>query len=173
MKRIIIGILVLNCIAVTLCEEKVFSQMTSRFSSTLPAFSLMDPAGRTFTEKDFANNGVIIVVTAPILSCEETQKEWDRLLDKARPGHKGRVVFVEDMTPSIFRKKALQEMKKEYEPGKDPILLIDSEGKLRKQLGVKLKETAVLVYDRDGKLVLEECRKPNPRSAYDIWKAIE
>lgn len=139
---------------------------------TLPKFSLKDPAGRTFTEKDFSNDGVIVVVTAPILSCEDTQREWDRLFDKARPGKKGRVLFVEDMSPSMFKKKALQAMKKEYEPGKEPILLIDPQGKLRKQLGVKLKETAVLVYDRDGKLVHNECSKPSQQGAYEIWKAI-
>ncbi len=141
------------------------------YSAQLPAFSLQDPTGKIFTQKDF-NHGVILVVTAPILANESYQRGWSDMLVKTKGTSKARVVFVEDMTPSYFKKIALNSMKKEYEPGKDPILLIDHDGALRNNLKVEEKKTIVLVYNKNGKLIYSETGKPSDERARAIWQKI-
>jgi predicted transcriptional regulator len=77
------------------------------------------------------------------------------------------------MSPSSFKGKALSEMKKQSDPGKDPLLLIDPKGEMRKKLGVEKENTIVLVYDKKGKCVHEERGKPSQKSAFQIWKALK
>lgn len=143
----------------------------NNYSTQLPAFSLQDPAGKIFTQKDFAH-GIVLVVTAPILANESYQRGWSDILVKTKGTSKARVVFVEDMTPSYFKKIALNSMKKEYEPGKDPILLIDHDGELRKNLRVEEKKTIVLVYNKNGKLIYSETGRPSDERARAIWHKI-
>jgi hypothetical protein len=143
------------------------------FAAQLPGFSLKDPAGKTFTDKDFGD-GVVVVVTAPILKNQKSQEGWDDDLLKAKPGSsKVKLMFLEDLSASFFKGKALKGMKKDYEPGKEPILLIDKNGKVRKSFKVPSKLTVVLVYDKSGELVYSETGKPSAQDARKIWKQIK
>ena len=139
----------------------------------LPEFSLKDPVGKVFTKKDILKNGATFVVTAPILSSKKEQEEWAKYLKGTKYKGKGRLIFLEDMSPSSFKGTAISEMKKRSDPGKDPLLLIDPKGELRKKLGVEKEDTIVLVYDKEGRRVHEERGKPSQESASRIWKSLK
>lgn len=148
------------------------SSQKKSYAQTLPDFSLKDPAGKKQTKSAVAKKGVLVVVTAPILSNKDEQEGWSKYLTETKKGHEGHIVFLEDMNPSSFKGKALNAMKKDYEPGKDPILLVDQKGSLRKKLKVPEKKTVVLAYNKEGKLVASEEGKPNAESAAELWKKI-
>lgn len=145
----------------------------SQAKNDLPEFSLKDPRGKAFTKKDILKNGVIFVVTAPILSNKKEQENWANYLNAEKHNSKGRLIFLQDMSPSSFKGMALKEMKKKSDPGKDPLLLIDPKGDMRKKLGVKKEDTVVFVYDKKGRRVHEERGKPSQKSASQIWKSLE
>ncbi len=149
------------------------SSNKSSYAQTLPNFSLKDPAGKKQSKSEIAKNGLVIVVTAPILSNKDAQEGWAKFLPPAKGEHKGHIVFVEDMKPSSFKGKAMSSMKKDYKPGKDPILLVDQQGSLRSKLKVKEKKTVVLVYNKDGKLVASEEGKPSAELASELWKKLD
>lgn len=141
------------------------------YNSQLPEFSLQDPTEKIFTQKDFSH-GIVLVVTAPILANESYQRGWSDILVKTKGSSKARLVFIEDMTPSYFKSIALNRMKKEYVSGKEPILLIDSDGELRKKLKVEEKKTVVLVYNKNGKLIYSETDRPSDERARTIWQKV-
>lgn len=143
------------------------------FASKLPNFSLKDPVGKMFTSKDLSRDGLVLVVTAPILKAESAQKGWDQHLMKAKAGSKAKLVFLEDMQPSLFKGKAMNGMKKEYKPGKEPILLIDHSGNIRRALKVSAKSTVVLVYSQSGELVYSRIDKPSAQAAQMIWARVK
>ncbi|MDO8526119.1 MAG: hypothetical protein Q7T03_00355 [Deltaproteobacteria bacterium] len=149
------------------CPVELFA-----FQQMLPDFSLKDPANKTFTKKDVLAEGAVFVVTAPIMRNQKAQEGWEKYLSGKKSG-KGKLILLEDMSPSMFKKTALKRMKEEYEPGKEPILLIDPKGQLREKLGVKKKETVVLVYNKDGKLVFNTTEKPSAKGADKIWGSIK
>lgn len=157
------------------CQQQtnVSIREAQRFTSQLPNFSLKDPAGKTFTRKDvLKKGGLILVVTAPILSNKEAQEGWDKNLEKVKSS-KATLVFLQDMSPSSFKGQALSSMKKEYRPGKEPILLIDEKGELRQKLGVPEKATVVLAYDKKGVLVGSETQAPNASAGERLLKSAE
>ncbi len=139
----------------------------------LPEFLLKDPRGRAFTKKAILANGAIFVVTAPILSNKETQEEWAKYLKATKQACQGRLIFLQDMTPCSFQDMALSEMKKQSDPRRDPLLLIDPNGEMRRRLGVKKEATMVIAYDKNGKRVYEEKGKPNQKSASRVWKSLK
>lgn len=143
------------------------------FAQRLPKFSLQDPDGNTFTNESFSKDGLVLVVTAPILKNKSAQEGWNRHLLKAKTGSKAKLVYLEDMQPSFFKGKAIRGMKKDYKFGKEPILLIDNSGKIRLALKVPEKKTVVLVYNGDGKLVYSETNKPSAEAAGTIWKKVK
>ncbi len=134
----------------------------------LPNFTLLDPAGIAHSRDQLLKGGLVIVVTAPTLSQEKSQKGWSELLAAHKP--KGAsLVFLEDMSASSFKGMAKKEMKKEYKPGDPVILLLDEAGNLRGSLGVEKGKTAVLVYDKDGGHVYTDTGKPSTTGAQKIW----
>lgn len=145
----------------------------SGFAKRLPNFSLKDPVGKTFTKASLCKDGLVLVVTAPIMDDEAAQKGWDQHLSKAKAGSKAKWVYVEDMEPSSFKGMAMSGMKKDYVAGKQPILLIDTNGKLRRALKVPEAATVVLVYDRSGKLVHSETGAPSAQAAQKIWEKVK
>jgi hypothetical protein len=151
----------------------VSAKENSSFAKKIPNFSLKDPVGKAFTNKDLSKDGLVLVVTAPILKNKSAQEGWSDQLMKAKGSSKAKLVLLEDMQPSAFKGKAKNEMEKEYEPGKEPILLIDNSGETRKDLKVPEKETVVLVYDNDGKLVYSETGKPSTDAAKKIWEKVK
>jgi hypothetical protein len=139
----------------------------------LPEFSLKDPDGNAFSKKDILENGAIFVVTAPILSAKNDQEAWAKYLKATKEKGKGRLIFLEDMSPSSFKGQALSEMKKRSDPDIDPLLLIDPKGTLRAKLGVEKEDTRVLVYDTKGKQVHEERGEASRERAAQVWKSLE
>jgi hypothetical protein len=172
-KNIIFFIFMVVIVSSSACEKWTSEKKVAPAGKDLPEFSLKDPTGRVFTKKDILKNGVIFVVTAPILSNKKEQEDWTKYLLETKQKGKGRLILLEDMSPSSFKGTALKEMKKESDPGKDPLLLIDPKGELRKALGVEKKDTIVLVYDKEGKRVHEERGKPSQESASRIWKSLK
>ena len=157
----------------TACGKWFSEKKAAHTGKDLPEFSLKDPRGKIVTKKDILKNGVIFVVTAPILSDKKEQEDWAKYLKTARHKGKARLIFLQDMSPSSFKGTALSEMKKQSDPGMDPLLLIDPKGETRKKLGVKEEATVVLVYDKKGRLVHEERGKPSQKSASLIWKSLK
>lgn len=139
----------------------------------LPRFTLKDPVGRSHCSTEIGKYGLVLVVTAPILSCENFQKGWDRFLPAFKPKTPAQLFFIEDMTPSLFKEIALSEMKKGHKPGGNPTLLIDTTGSVRRALGVAEKKTVVLVFNASGKLVFTESGRPSAASAKKIWMALQ
>ncbi len=167
MKKIILTSLIVVSIFTVACDKMT---PKSKSSKSLPSFSLKDPSGKIFTDKDISKEGVVLVLTAPILSNKDEQEGWDKYLGAIKSG-KATLVFVEDMGPSAFKSTALKRMEKEYAPGQEPILLIDENGSLRKKLGVAEKNTVVFVYDGDGNEVLVETGDPSAESGKRIADA--
>ncbi|WP_347275520.1 hypothetical protein [Candidatus Kuenenia sp.] len=143
------------------------------FAQTLPDFSLNDPNGNTFTNESISKDGIVLVVTAPILKNKSAQEKWNKYLLKAKAGSKAKLAFMEDMQPSLFKGVAIKGMKKDYKFGKEPILLIDNDGEIRRALKVPKGKTIILVYDRDGKLVHLEAGKPSAQAAETMWKKVK
>ncbi|MDO8462286.1 MAG: hypothetical protein Q7S98_05445 [Deltaproteobacteria bacterium] len=173
MKKIVTAFIIIVSLIVTytiLAKEEPSSEL---FAKKLPAFSLQDPFGNTFTNKSFSKDGLVLVVTAPILKNRSAQKKWSQYLLKAKAGSKAKLVYLEDMQPSFFKGKAMRGMRKDYEFGKEPILLIDSRGEIRSSLKVPQKKTVVLVYDDNGKLIYSETGKPSVEAAEMIWEKVK
>jgi hypothetical protein len=170
-----IGLLIFIALAVPLaaCSQPASDKKAAHPGRDLPEFSLKDPRGKIFTRKDILKDGAVLVVTAPILSNKSDQEDWAKHLKAAKHGNKGRLVFLEDMSPSSFKKTALSGMRKQSEAGEEPLLLIDPEGGLRKKLGVERKDTVALAYDRKGRLVHEERGTPSRGRASRIWEAMD
>lgn len=148
------------------------SMAQAGYASQLPAFSLQDVAGKTYTQKNF-EKGVIIIVTAPTLSNKGAQEGWSDQLTATKSGNKRGLILLEDMTAALFKKTALNRMKKEYKPGVEPVLLIDDTGEVRKKMGVEEGKTIVLVYDDNGKLIHTEVGKPSKSLAQALWKKLK
>jgi hypothetical protein len=172
-KSIIFFIFMVVIVSSSACEKWTSEKKVAPAGKDLPEFSLKDPAGKVFTKKDILKNGAVFVVTAPILSNKKEQEDWTKYLIGTKHTGKGRLILLEDMSPSSFKGTALSEMKKQSDPGKDPLLLIDPKGEMRKKLGVEQKETNVLVYDKEGRRVHEERGKPSQESASRIWKSLK
>ncbi|OHD70802.1 MAG: hypothetical protein A2W19_07715 [Spirochaetes bacterium RBG_16_49_21] len=149
------SIILLICMAVvvcsTACGNRTSEKKGAHTGKDLPEFSLKDPRGKAFTRKDILKNGAVFVVTAPILSNKKEQEDWAKYLKAMKHRNKGRLIFLQDMSPSSFKGKALSEMKRKSDPGIDPLLLIDPKGEMRRKLGVEKEDTIVLVYDKKGR----------------------
>ena len=170
------SIALLMCLALVgctvTCGERPSRKGAAHTGKDLPEFSLEDPRGKTFTREDVLENGAVFVVTAPILSNKRRQEGWARYLKATKHRGKGRLVFLQDMSPSHFKRAALSQMEKQSDPDADPLLLIDPEGEMRSKLGVEREDTIVLVFDKNGRCVHEERGKPSEKSASRIWGAL-
>lgn len=139
----------------------------------LPDFSLRDPAGRVHTRASLAAEGLILVVTAPTLASEDAQRGWDDHLRAARPAEvRGRVAFLEDLDQSWFPDMAVRAMRETYDPGSDPVLLLDRKGAIRRALGVERGATVLLVYDAAGERCHRDAGAPSAAGARRAWSAL-
>jgi hypothetical protein len=115
--------------------------------------------------------GVILVVTAPTVDQEKAQRGWDEALIAARPASAAaRVVFLEDLSQSWFKGVARAAMRKDFVPGREPLLLIDEDGAARESLGVGKGATVVLVFDARGALVATHDEAPSAPAATRCWQ---
>lgn len=139
----------------------------------LPDFRLEDPAGVVHTRATLASGGLVLVVTAPIITTERAQRGWDEHLGRERPAATaGRLVFLEDLSQSWVKPMVLIAMRREYVPGKEPVLLLDTDGAIRKALGVEKGTTTVFVFDEQGTLRATERGPPSAEAARRAWAAL-
>lgn len=139
------------------------------YPAQIPTFSLQDPLGKTWTSSGLIANGLVIVLTAPILHDSGAQKGWDAHLPSAMPKGGQKLVFLENLSASDWKGTALKEMHKDYTPGTVPILLVDKTGSVAKSFGANPKNTVVLVYDKKGKLLYSFGGAPSTDAAKTIW----
>ena len=153
-------------------KNEAQASTTANYASTLPDFSLKDPLDNLHTKSALNQEGIVLVVTAPIFTNETAQRNWSESLENTKGSSKAKLVFLEDMSPSYFKTTALNEMKKEYSAQGKTILLIDPQGELRQKLGVAEKETVVLAYDKNGKLLKAVEGSPSIEKARSLWKQV-
>jgi hypothetical protein len=139
----------------------------------LPDFRLEDPAGAFHTRDVLARGGLVLVVTAPIITAERAQRGWDEHLGRERPpATSGRLAFLEDLSQSWVKPMVLIAMRREYVAGKEPVLLLDTDGAVRKALGVAKGATTVFVFDATGASRATETGPPTSEAARRLWAAI-
>lgn len=180
MKRVlIVSIITLFLGSWLSCNQRSYAQKVeaknsaaARYAEELPDFSLRDPDGIKHTKKSVLKDGVVVVVTSPILSQSDEQEDWAKMLADSRSGAKAQLIFLEDMQPSNFKVTARSRMKKQFKPGQALLLLLDEKGKLRRALKVTEEDTVVLVYDTHGKLIHAESGKPSAERASAVWKKL-
>lgn len=168
MRSILHGVVILVCAFMLFSCARVEEM---KVSNKLPGFELKDPLGKFHKSDDLYKHGLILVVTAPTLHNSGAQNGWDKYLT-GKTG-KATLVFLEDMEPSDFKKKALKEMKKDFHEDKPPLLLIDDDGRIRKKVGAERNATEVLVYDKKGGLIFREKGKPSDTAAKAILAKIK
>jgi hypothetical protein len=141
--------------------------------ASLPQFVLADPDGRKHASSELLKGGLVMVVTAPTYHTEKAQRAWGDLLPAAQPKGKGRLVFLEDMTASSFKGTAKKEMRKEFQEGVPPLLLLDEDGHVRTALGVPKDETWILAFAAGGQQRLVEKGAPSADAAKRLWAAVQ
>ena len=122
-------------------------------AAALPDFSLSDPADIVHTQRSLLERGAVVIVSIPNVKHGSVQSRYAGHLMKSLPEDGPRLVIVEDLSQSNVRGMALRSMKSKYKPGTSTLLLLDHEGSLRRALWVPRDETAVLIFDRKGRLV--------------------
>jgi hypothetical protein len=146
---------------------------SSKGSASLPQFVLADPDGKKHSSREFLKGGLVLVVTAPTYHTEKAQRAWGDLLPAAKPKGKGRLVFLEDMTASSFKGTAKKQMRKEFQQGVPPLLLLDEDGHVRAALGVPKDETWILAFAAGGQQRLVEKGAPSAAAAKRLWAAAQ
>lgn len=142
-------------------------------ATTLPAFSLLDPEGRRFDEREACGNGAILVVTMPNIRNGPAQNGWFDLLRDTDRVPAARVVFLEDMTDVSLRALKIARMRQMYDPAREPLLLLDEGGVVRRALGAPENRTTLLVYGPDGRLVHVDRESPSRAGVLEAWKRLE
>lgn len=139
----------------------------------LPDVSVPDPAEREHRLIALSNpRGLVLIVTAPTRDQEDAQRGWVERLERARPeGARARFALVEDLAQSWFPGTARRALRKAHEPDREPLLLVDEKGDVRRALGVDTGVTWVLAYDRSGELRFVERGGPSDASAERAWEA--
>lgn len=123
-------------------------------AAALPAFELADPTGAKHTQAEIAERGAVVIVTIPNVKHAPIQDRWARMLTSGGWKKEGpKLVFIEDISQSAVKEKSLENLKRRFVPGKNPLILIDETGAVRAKFGIMDDETVILVYDKKGKLV--------------------
>jgi hypothetical protein len=139
----------------------------------LPRFTLRDADGGQHTRDALLEEGagLVVVVTAPTMACQEAQEGWSEALLAARP-EDGLLVFLEDLSQSWFEDTALRHLSEAYEPGEPPLILIDRDGRQRRALGVEEEATVVFVFDARGQRVHVQTEPFSAERAQAAWDAL-
>jgi len=143
----------------------------SEYAQSLPSFNLQDPFGKRISDDEVSPHGVILVVSAPTARNEDEQRGWGRVLKLSRKDGP-KLVFLQDLTAARFEELARTRMKQEYQPGTEPYVLLDEDGRVRQSLGVAEGDTVVLAYDKSRRLVHVEQGSPSQERAVAIWRAL-
>lgn len=162
------GLLLLSLLATSASGDA-----TTAFAQALPAFKLVDPLGRAFTEAQLVERGAIVVATAPTLSQGDAQVSWSEALHSIEPGDKGPLrVMLQDMSQSWFRPIVMSKMKEHYKPNNPVVLLLDEGGVIRKALGVGEATTIAFAFAPGGKTVAVEAASGSPERAKKLLEAV-
>lgn len=132
-----------------------------KYVDKVPEFTLKDPADKEHTSAEVLKNvkqGLVVLVTIPNAKHGDPQSRWQsKLMKKDWPADKLYFLMIEDLSQSgAVKDKALDGMKKGFKPEKQPLLLIDYTGDVRKKFQVPADETVLLVFDKDGSLLHAE-----------------
>jgi len=143
--------------------------LTQAQPSQLPTFNLPDPQGKMHSSEILAVNGLVAIVSAPILKDKSAQEGWSKDLAAAKGNNPANLILLEDISASSFKGIAKSEMKKDWKPGTLPIILEDNTGKVHSAFGVGKDQTKVFVYNKEGKLIYSFGGNPSPAAAKTIW----
>ncbi|HCU24273.1 MAG TPA: hypothetical protein DF383_04570 [Deltaproteobacteria bacterium] len=138
----------------------------------LPSFILPDPQGGMHSSAQLVANGLVVIITSPILKDKSAQEGWSRDLVASRGSHPASIILIEDMTASAFQGIAASHMKKDWEPGTLPILLEDKTGKVHAAFDVGKNQTKVFVYDKVGSLIYSTISAPSMAGAKTVWSKL-
>lgn len=126
----------------------------------VPEFSLKDPRGEAHTSASlYANNGMLIMLTAPNLTQYEKQKRWEKYIAKQRwpLNNAPRRVLLEDLSQQeTFKERVRSMMAEKYDPQGELMVIVDEDGAVRRRFGVQNNETVLLLVDASGKVIHHE-----------------
>jgi hypothetical protein len=145
---------------------------TAIAASGVPKIVLKDPDGGSHNLASLLAKGGVLVMTAPTLRDESSQEGWSKYLPEAMPKG-GMLIFVEDMSVSDWKDEARKDMKKDWQPGVPPLLLLDETGSVRKALSTERNDTAIYVFNKKGKLVYTDKGDPSAAAAKQIWGKVK
>ena len=138
----------------------------------LPSFTLPDPQGGMHSSATLVKNGLVVIVTSPILHDKGAQEGWSKVLVATRGSNPASIILIEDMTASAFKGIAASHMKKAWRPGTLPILLEDKSGKVHAAFGIGKDTTKVFAYNKSGALVYSTAGAPSAAAAKTVWSKL-
>lgn len=145
---------------------------TDDFAPQLPLFALKDPHdNRHERDQLLEQGGLLVVVTAPTVDDGRAQEAWNAALAATAPAS-ARWVFLEDLSQSESKRAATNRMAEEFDPDRAPLLLVDTDGAVRRGMEVAEGQTVVLVYDQAGNLVFAETGEPSQERARRAWASL-
>lgn len=148
------------------------SAMAQAEPSQLPSFNLPDPQGGMHSSATLSKNGIVVIITAPLLHTKTAQQGWSRDLAATKGSNPAGLVLIEDVAASSFKGIAEKDMKKDWKPGTLPILLEDNTGKVHGAFGVGKDQTKVFVFDKSGKLLYSTIAPPSEAAAKTVWSKL-
>lgn len=138
----------------------------------LPDFSLADPQGGMHSSVELVASGLVVVITSPTLHEKDAQEGWTKFLTAAKGNNPAAYIMIEDLSASDFKGIARNDMKKDWQTGDIPMLLIDETGKTRDAFGVARNNTKVFVYDKKGNLLYSVADSPSAALAATVWSKL-
>jgi hypothetical protein len=156
-------------------STSIAAEDSHKYLKSIPAGSLPDPHGKIYTTDGKLTRPVIAIFSVPDWSQGPVQEKWAKQLADdpvtRLPDLVG-LYLIEDMSEAMFRETARKEIKKQYNSGDRPVILIDEQGTYRKRFQVDKGETCVLVYDQNNQLRLIEKGKATEAAVKNIRKTV-
>lgn len=152
MQRKIPGLMVV-CAALMFCAS--VTAASNQPLKQIPNFQLADPTGVKHTQAEVFERGAVLILTIPNVKHGPVQDRWARMITGGGWNKNGpRLVFIEDMSQSAVKEKSMESLKLRFVPGKNPLILIDTDGMTRSKLGIMDDETVIFVIDKKGQTVM-------------------
>jgi len=161
-------------LALVCCAAPAYAQ--NAVVAKLPDFKLQDPHGKEHTQEELKPRGAVIIITIPNVKHASQQDQWARWLTKKGWQKDGPLlVFIEDLTQTaeLLRARALAELKEKHREGKQPLLLLDPLGAVRKSFGINVDETVVVVVNAAGQIVHVAEEEPTVEKVKAIQAVLE
>ena len=155
-KRWCLGILSLGLVVA--CAGGIYAG--GNYLEKIPDFTLKDPAAGSHTGESLLKDtkkGLVVIVTIPNAKHGPMQSRWQSKLMKKNWPEGMKMVLLEDLSQAgMVKEKAEKGMKDGFKPGKEPLLLVDETGEVRRTFGVGQDMTVCLIFDPKGNLVHAE-----------------